>query len=145
MSLALTIPTAASAAGSKTTKWEWLLAASVDRIVCRLSVRLIMLTSRRGVMTAPTGRSPRRMTAAVSRLVSRRPSVAPENAPDSTPISVMPICTVERNFPGSDASASARREPLTFLNQDRHDPEFEVEHYRFGSIPARQRIAAPEE
>ncbi len=47
------------------------------------------------------------------KLVNRRPSVAPEKAPDSTPISVMPICTVERNLPGSDASASARREPLT--------------------------------
>jgi hypothetical protein len=35
MSLALTIPTAASAAGSKTTKREWLLAASADRTACR--------------------------------------------------------------------------------------------------------------
>ena len=48
-----------------------------------------------------------------SKLVNRRPSVAPENAPDSTPISVIPIWTVERNLPGSDASASARREPVT--------------------------------
>ena len=31
----------------------------------RVSARLIMLTSRRGVMTAPTGRSPRRMTPAI--------------------------------------------------------------------------------
>ena len=82
------------------------------------------------------------------------PSVAPENAPDSTPISVMPICTVERNLPGSEASASARREPVTPFStraasragrdetmassdideqavdddQDRDDPEFEIEH-----------------
>src|SRR4051812_48126001 len=28
-------------------------------------------------------------------------------------MSVMPICTVERNLPGSDASANARRDPLT--------------------------------
>ena len=54
--------------------------------------------------------------ASTSSAVSRWPSVAPENAPDSTPISVMPICTVERNLPGSEASASARREPLTFFS-----------------------------
>ena len=46
----------------------------------------------------------------------RSPRVAPENAPDSTPTSVMPIWTVDRNLPGSDASASARREPMTFLS-----------------------------
>ena len=51
--------------------------------------------------------------ASISHAVSRWPSVAPEKAPDSTPISVMPICTVERNLPGSEASASARREPVT--------------------------------
>ena len=29
---------------------------------------------------------------------------------------VIPIWTVERNLPGSDARASARREPLTFFS-----------------------------
>ena len=47
-----------------------------------------------------------------SQVARRSPSVAPDSAPDSTPTSVMPICTVERNLPGSDASASARREPV---------------------------------
>ena len=86
--------------------------------------------------------------------------MAPENAPDSTPISVMPICTVERNFPGSEASASARREPRdAFLDQpgqprrprrddrqfrhreqaidddqDRDDRKFQIEHASTFSI-----------
>jgi len=48
-----------------------------------------------------------------SHCVSRCPSVAPENAPESTPTSVMPICTEERNLPGSAPSASALAAPLT--------------------------------
>ena len=35
------------------------------------------------------------------------PSVAPEIAPLTMPTRVMPICTVERNLPGSAASCSA--------------------------------------
>ena len=37
-------------------------------------------------------------------------------APESTPTRVIPIWTVERNLPGSDASESARRDPLTFIS-----------------------------
>src|SRR5215510_7653943 len=44
---------------------------------------------------------------------NRSPSVAPEKAPDNTPTSVIPICTDDRNLPGSEASARARREPDT--------------------------------
>src|SRR5712671_4752930 len=66
--------------------------------------------------TTPTPRvsaRPCERPSSTSHCASRCPSVAPENAPDSTPISVMPICTVERNLLGSEASASARREPPT--------------------------------
>ena len=43
----------------------------------------------------------------------RSPSVAPEKAPDRTPTRVIPIWTVDRNRPGSLASARARRAPMT--------------------------------
>jgi hypothetical protein len=55
----------------------------------------------------------------VSQKVRRCPSVAPENAPDNTPISVIPIWTVDRNLPGSEDKASARRDPVTPLPTSR--------------------------
>ena len=54
----------------------------------------------------------RRRRSTRARAVSRAPSVAPEKAPDSTPTSVMPICTEERNLPGSSASFRATSAPL---------------------------------
>ncbi|MGY4354150.1 hypothetical protein ACVW0J_000643 [Bradyrhizobium sp. i1.7.7] len=70
------------------------------------------------VTTMPTptmSAIPEDRPSSTSHCVSRCPSVAPENAPESTPTSVMPICTVERNFPGSAASVSARSAPRTPL------------------------------
>ena len=53
----------------------------------------------------------RPMPWASNQAVSRWPSVAPEKAPDSTPTRVMPICTDERNLPGSSASRMAISAP----------------------------------
>src|SRR5947207_1553309 len=39
------------------------------------------------------------------------PSFSPEKAPAKIAISVMPLCTVDRNLPGSDARSSAQRAP----------------------------------
>ncbi len=43
---------------------------------------------------------------------SRSPSVAPEKAPESTPTSVMPICTEDRNLPGSSGQLQRHRGAL---------------------------------
>ncbi len=67
-------------------------------------------------MPTPTmSAMPAERPSSISHCVRRWPSVAPENAPESTPTSVMPICTVERNLPGSAARVSARSAPRTPL------------------------------
>jgi hypothetical protein len=71
-------------------------------------------------MTATTSPTPSawatlaRKPKSTNHLAKSSPRVAPEKAPDKTPTKVMPICTVERKRPGSVASASARREPMTW-------------------------------
>ena len=62
------------------------------------------------------------MPAPASASASRTPSVAPENAPDSTPTKVIPICTLDRNLPGSSASRIATlapRLPLSAITRSR--------------------------